>query len=51
MTEGLAQKKGVRKEGKKIAHPLQEISGSQGKALPRRDLQKEILPQWQSALK
>jgi len=39
------------KEGKKIAYPYQKIPGSQGKASPRRDLQKENLPGWQSALK
>jgi len=39
------------KEGKKIAYRYQKIPGLQGKASPRRDLQEEILPQWQSALK
>ena len=31
--------------------PVSEDSSLQGKASPRRELQKEILPQWQSALK
>ena len=48
MTEGPAWQKGAIKEGK-IVHPYQKILGSQGKASPRRDLQKETLPQ--SALK
>ena len=39
------------KERKKIAHPYQKIRGSQGKASPGRDLQKGLLPHWQSALK
>ena len=48
---GLAQEKGGIREGKKITHPYQRIPSSQRKASPGRDLQKEILPQWQSALK
>jgi len=40
-----------RKEGKKIAYPYQKTPGSQGKASLKRDLQKEILPKEQSALK
>ena len=51
MVGGLAQQRGTIKEGKKIAHPYQKIPGMQGKSSPRRNLQKEILPQWQSALK
>jgi len=39
------------KEGEKIAHLHLKIPGSQSKTPPKRDLQKEILPQWQSALK
>jgi len=39
------------KERKKIAYLYQMIPGLEGKASPRRDLQKEILPQRQSALK
>ena len=31
--------------------PVSELSRFTGKASPRRDLQEEILPQWQSALK
>ena len=50
MTEGPAGQKGAIKEGKKIAHLYQKIPGLQGKASPKRDLQPEILPQWQSAL-
>jgi len=38
-------------EREKIAHLYQKTPGSQGKSSPRTDLQKEILPQWQSALK
>ena len=49
--KGLAQQRGAIREGKKIAHPYQKIPGSQEKAPPKRDLWKEILPQWQSALK
>jgi len=51
MTEGPAQQKGAIRKGKRIAHPYQKIPGSQGKASPRKDLQQEILSQWQSALK
>ena len=51
MTKGPAQYKGAIKEGKKSAHLYQKSPSSQGKASPKRDLQKEILPQWQSALK
>lgn len=36
---------------RKIAHLYQKILGSQGKGSPRRALQKNILPQWQTALK
>ena len=51
MTEGPAQYKGAIKEGKKSAHLYQKSPSSQGKASPKRDLQKEILPQSQAALK
>mgnify|MGYP001761702818 CR=1 FL=1 len=50
MVGGLAQQRGTIKEGKKIAPPYQKIPGAEEKASPRRDLQKEILPQLQSAL-
>ena len=49
--EGPAQEKGATKEGKKIAYLYQKSWGLQGKASSKRDLQKETLPQWQSALK
>jgi len=39
------------RERKKIAYLYQMIPGLEGKASSRRDLQKEILPQRQSALK
>jgi len=48
--ERLAQYKGAINEGKKIAHLYKNIPDLQRKASPRRDLQKEILPQWGSAL-
>jgi len=50
-TEGPAQQKGAVKKGKKNAHRYQKIPGSPRKASPRRDLQKDTLPQGQSALK
>jgi len=55
--KGPAQQRGAIKEVPflyrlyKIAHLYQKIPGSHMKAPPRKDLQKEILPQWQSALK
>jgi len=50
-TKGLTQQRSATKEGKKIAHPYQKIPASQQKAPPKRDPQKETLPQGQSALK
>ena len=38
-------------KGREEDLPVSEDSSLQGKASPRRDLQKEILAQWQSALK
>jgi len=35
------------KEGKKITHPHQTSLALQGKASPRKDLQKKTLPPWQ----
>ena len=49
--KGLAQQRGATEKEKKITHPYQKIPGSQQKAPPRRDLQKETLPKGQSALK
>jgi len=49
--KGLAQQRGAIKEGKEAAHLYQKFLRLQGKAFPRRDLQKEILPQQQPALK
>ena len=40
-----------KKGRKKDCSPISEDLGSRGKTPQRRDLQKEILPQWQSALK
>ena len=40
-----------KKEEKKIAHQYQKIPGLQGKASPKRDLQKQTHPQGGSALK
>ena len=51
MTEGPTWQKGTIKEGKKVVHPYQKILGLQGKASARRELQKKILPQGQSAPK
>jgi len=40
-----------KKQTEKECLPVFEDSGSRWKTPQRRDLQKEILPQWQSALK
>ena len=51
MTEGPVQQKGTIKGSKKITHPYQKSPDLQGKAPPKKDLQQENLPSWQSALK